>query len=174
VHLRPCTEADLPLIEPWFDDPETRRWLGGPSWPRMSIAQIDAPLSEFRGARERGRYRFVAWDGECPVGYIDCGTYDRWATWDGSTGSRGATAVIDVPAAAITYVVNPMVRRRGYCVEMIHALTRMPELENVGLFGAGVEPQNTPSIRCLKSAGFSPLESVPDWEGIVYYVWQRA
>jgi RimJ/RimL family protein N-acetyltransferase len=57
---------------------------------------------------------------------------------------------------------------------MIHALTRMPELENVGLFGAGVEPENTTSIRCLKSAGFRPLDSVPDWEGIVYYLWQRS
>jgi len=166
--------VDLPLVEPWFDDPETRRWLGGPSWPQMSIAHIDAPLSEFRGAHETGRYRFVALDGESPVGYIDCGTYDRWATWDGSIGGRGVTAVIEMPSAAIAYVVDPTLRRRGYGVEMIHSLIRMPELENVGLFGAGVEPQNKASIRCLRSAGFSPLDSFPDWEGIVYYVRQRS
>lgn len=174
VDLGPCTEADLPLVESWFDDPETQRWLGGPSWLQMSMALLDAPLRKFRGARETRRHRFVAWDGECPVGYIDCGTYDGWATWDGSTGGRGVTAVIKVPSAAIAYVVNPMLRRRGYGVEMIHALTRQPELENVGLFGAGVEPQNLASIRCLRSAGFSPLDSVPDWEGIVYYVRQRS
>jgi RimJ/RimL family protein N-acetyltransferase len=170
LDLRPCTAAQLPLVQPWFDDPETQRWLGGPGWPQMSIALVDAPLSEYRGARETKRDRFVAWDGECPVGYIDCGTYDRWATWEGGTGGRGVIAVIEVPSAAIAYVVDPMLRRRGYGVEMIHALTGMPELEHVGLFGAGVEPQNTASIQCLRSAGFSPLDSVPDWEGMVYYV----
>jgi RimJ/RimL family protein N-acetyltransferase len=139
----------------------------------MSIALVDEPLGEFRGARETGRYRFVAWDAELLVGYIDCGTYDRWATWEGGTGGRGVIAVIEVPSAAIAYVVNPILRRRGYGVEMLHALTRLPELEHVGLFGAGVEPQNAASVQCFKSAGFSPLDSGPDWEGMVYYERRR-
>jgi RimJ/RimL family protein N-acetyltransferase len=174
VDLRPCTQAQLPLVEPWFDDPDTQRWLGGPNWPHRSIAMIEAPLGEFRGARETGRYRFVAWDGESPVGYIDCGTYDRWATWEGGTGGRGVTAVIEVPSAAIVYVVDPTLRRRGYGIAMIDALTRMPELDHVGLFGAGVEPENTASVQCLRSAGFSALDSGPDWEGTVYYVKRRS
>lgn len=130
----------------------------------------DAPLDEFRGARETGRFRFVAWDGEHPVGYIDCGTYDRWATWEGGPSGRGLTDVIEVPSAAIAFVVDPELRRRGYGIEMIHALIARRELGHVGLFGAGVEPHNVASVQCLRSAGFIPHGPAPDWEGMVYYV----
>jgi hypothetical protein len=33
VVLRPLTRADLAAITPWFEDPDTRRYLGGPDWP---------------------------------------------------------------------------------------------------------------------------------------------
>ena len=37
LSLRPLTAADIPAIEPWFDDEETRHWLGGRDWPRKSL-----------------------------------------------------------------------------------------------------------------------------------------
>jgi hypothetical protein len=40
----------------------------------------DAPLGIFRGAVETGRYRWLGWEDRRAVGYIDCGTHDRWTT----------------------------------------------------------------------------------------------
>jgi RimJ/RimL family protein N-acetyltransferase len=170
VELRPLGSAELPLVEPWFADPDTQRWLGGPSWPRQMLELAHAPLGVFRGAVETGRYRWLGWDGARAVGYIDCGTHDRWTTWDGGPGGRGVVDSIPGPAAGITYVVDPTLRRRGYATAMVRALLALPELAHVRVFGAGVEPDNTASVRCLLAAGFHPPNPQPDWEGVVYYL----
>jgi hypothetical protein len=98
LRLRPFERRDLPLAEPWFLDADTQRWLGGPLWPRQMLDLAERPLGEFRGATEAGRYRWLAWDDGRAVGYVDCGTYDRWTTWEGGPGGRGVTSVIPVPA----------------------------------------------------------------------------
>jgi len=173
LELRPFTRAQLPMVEPWFEDPETHRWLGGPEWPRMAVDLADTPLGEFRGAQETGRYRYLAWDGDSPVGYIDCGTSDRWTTWEGGPAGRGVVDVIDEPSGAMAYVTDPVLRRRGYGAAMIQALMGEPELGHVSLFAAGIEPENTASVRCLLAAGLHPLDPVSDWEGFVYYAMRR-
>jgi hypothetical protein len=33
LQLRPFEREHLPLVEPWFADAATQRWLGGPAWP---------------------------------------------------------------------------------------------------------------------------------------------
>jgi RimJ/RimL family protein N-acetyltransferase len=170
LRLLPFEASQLHLVEPWFDDPDTRRWLGGPGWPRQMLGLMGRPLGEYRGARETGRFRWLAWEHAAPVGYIDCGTYDRWTTWEGGDGGRGVVSVISVPSASISYVVDPKLRGRGRCARMIAALTSQPELALIRLFAAGVEPDNLPSIRCLVSAGFEPLDAEPDWERMIYYV----
>lgn len=81
--------------------------------------------------------------------------------------------VIDEPSGAIAYVVDPGRRRKGYGVRMVLTLIDVPALERVSLFAAGIEPENTASVRCLRSAGFEPLDPVADWEGIVYYARRR-
>jgi RimJ/RimL family protein N-acetyltransferase len=132
------------------------------------------PLGEFRGAVETGRFRWLAWQHGMPAGYIDCGSYDRWTTWEGGPGGRGVTGVIAVPCASISYVVAPALRRRGHGTAMITAMMALPELAHVELFTAGVEPANAASAGCLRKAGFRPLDPDPDWEGIVYYARFRA
>jgi RimJ/RimL family protein N-acetyltransferase len=173
LELRPFTANQLPLVEPWFEDGETQRWLGGPQWPRMMLKLADSPLGEFRGAQETGRHLFLAWDEGAPVGYIDCGTFDRWATWEGGPDGRGVVSAIDEPSGDMAYVTDPARRRQGYGVAMILALMEAPELRHVALFAAGIEPENTASVGCLRSAGYQPLDPVSDWEGIVYYVRRR-
>lgn len=169
VRLRPFGPGHLLLAQPWFADADTQRWLGGPDWLPMMLDLADRPLGEFRGAAQTGRHRWLAWAGGTAVGYIDCETYDRWTTWEGGTGGRGVTATIPVPAVGMAYVIDPAQRRRGYATAMITAVTTMPELAHVELFAAGVEPDNTASVGCLRKAGFRPLSPEPNWEGIVYY-----
>jgi len=171
--LRPFTRAHLALVEPWFEDSETQRWLGGPGWPRLILDLADAPLGEFRGSQETGRYEYLAWEGDEPAGYVDCATTDRWTTWEGGPDGRGVLDIIDVPAGGIAYVTNPAMRRKGYGTGMVLALMQLPELSHVELFAAGIEPANTASVQCLRSAGFVPIDPEPDWEGIVYYAKRR-
>jgi RimJ/RimL family protein N-acetyltransferase len=40
----------------------------------------------------------------------------------------------------------------------------------VELFGAGVEPENVASARCLRAAGFRLQAEQLDFEGMLYYV----
>lgn len=171
--LEPFQERHLPLVEPWFHDSETQKWLGGPDWPRQMLELQNRPLGEFRGARETGRFRWIALLGGEAVGYVDCGTYDRWTTWEGGPNGRGVVSAIPLPSAGIAYVVKPELRRQGICVRMLAALLDQPAVAHVRLFGAGVEPDNVGSIRCLLRAGFRPLADRPDWEGMVYYMLRR-
>ncbi len=143
------------------------------AWPRKALELADAPLGEFRGARETGRSHYLGWERGAPIGYIDCGTCDRWTTWEGGRGGRGVVSVIDEPSGGIAFVTDPAQRRKGHGVAMLLALLKLPALEHVALFAAGVEPDNTASVRCLRAAGFGPLDPTPDWEGFVYYARRR-
>jgi RimJ/RimL family protein N-acetyltransferase len=169
VTLRPFTAGDLPIALPWFDDPETQARLGGRDWMKNAAAIAAAPLGEFRGAIETGRYRWLALDGVVQVGYIDCGTYNRWTTWDGER----VVASIEVPCCAIAYTVPPAFRRHGYGRRILEALFEAPEVADVELFGAGVDPDNVASIQCLRSAGFVQDDEDPDFEGMLYFVKRR-
>src|SRR5262249_9806721 len=166
LQLRPFEGKHLPLVEPWFADAATRRWLGGPGWPRLMLDRASRPLDEFRGAAETGRYRWLAWDQGTAVGYIDCGTYDRWATWEGGPGGGGGgrPGASAPRAGSLGSVVAPARRRRGYCGAMVSGGRAAPDLEHIELFTAGVEPANAGSVGCIRKAGFEPLDPEPDWE----------
>jgi hypothetical protein len=84
VQLRPFVKEDLPTVEPWFDDVDTQMWLGGRRWPGLILDLASRPLGKYRGAVETGRYAWLAWDRDTPVGFVDCGTTDRWTTWEGA------------------------------------------------------------------------------------------
>ena len=76
--LRPLTSADIPVIEPWFDDEETRHWLGGRDWPRKSLKLAGPDRHELLAVREG-----------TPVGMVDIEIEH----------GRAAFAVVIAPAA---------------------------------------------------------------------------
>ncbi len=162
-------------MEPWFRSPDTRRFLGGPEWPAMMLG-LDARIvgEEFRGATQTGSFRYIA-DSDGPCGYIDCGTFDRCTVCTG-LGADGPiiTETIEVATGSIAFAVDPDRRRRGLGRAMIGALMRRPELRQVELFEAGVEPENIASRRCLEAAGFRLRSDRPDFEGMLYYRARRA
>jgi RimJ/RimL family protein N-acetyltransferase len=171
LDLRRLTRADLPVIAPWFEDADTRRSFGGPEWPAAMLAHGERAVGEtFRGATQTAAYRYLALVGGTPAGYIDCGTFDRCTVYSGE-GPHGPiiTETIDVPTGSIAFVVDPQLRRHGLGRAMIAALLQMAELGFVELFEAGVEPDNTPSRRCLEAAGFRLRGEQPDFEGMLYY-----
>jgi GNAT superfamily N-acetyltransferase len=102
-------------ISGWFEDPDTRRFLGGPEWPTRILAIADRSIgTTFRGATQTGAHHHLAFADGTPVGYIDCGTFDRRTTYGGE-GPDGPiiTETIDAVTGSIAFVTDPTVRGRG-------------------------------------------------------------
>jgi len=171
VNLRPLTRTDLAAITPCFEDPDTRRYLGGADWPAAMLDYSDRAVGEtFRGATQTAAHHYLAEVNGRAVGYIDCGTFDR-ATVYGGEGPDGPiiTESIEVATGSIAFAVDPTIRRRGVGRAMIAALLARPELALVALFEAGVEPENVACRRCLEGAGFYVRSPEPDYEGMLYH-----
>jgi RimJ/RimL family protein N-acetyltransferase len=169
--LRRLTQADLPEVVPWFEDPDTQRYLGGPEWPAAMLARGDQTVgTTFRGARQTGAYRYLGLAAGARVGYIDCGTFDRCIGYGGE-GPDGPIILetIEAVTGSIAFVIDPVRRRQGLATSMIQALTRHPDLTAVELFEAGIDPENHGSRGALEAAGFRLRSPVPDCEGMLYY-----
>jgi RimJ/RimL family protein N-acetyltransferase len=168
VGLRPLTRTDLAAIAPWFEDPDTRRYLGGPDWPAAMLDHGERAVGEtFRGAVQTAAHHYLAEVDGRAVGYIDCGTFDRATVYGGE--GPVITESIEVTTGSIAFAVDPALRRRGVGRVMIAALLARPELAFVELFEAGVEPENVACRRCLEGAGFCVRSPEPDCEGMLYY-----
>jgi RimJ/RimL family protein N-acetyltransferase len=169
--VRPLTQADLPAIEAWFQDPDTRRFLGGPDWPGAMLANAEKSIgTTFRGATQTGAHHYLALAGQAPTGYIDCGTFDRLTVYGGE-GPDGPIIheSIEAVTGSIAFVIDPDRRRQGLATSMIRTLTRHPDLAHVEVFEAGVEPDNHGARGALETAGFRAHSTEPDSEGMLYY-----
>lgn len=172
--LQPFEKSQVKTIEPWFHDPETTKWLGDTTWiQNVFRLQNEAVGTEFRGTKKLAYFPFVAYDGDRPVGYIDGGIGDRYARYEREKdGHESLHDIENVHSMAISYVVDPTQRGKGYGVAVIHTLLARPELESVKIFFAGVEPKNTASIKMLEKAGFTS-DYQPDFEGMIYFLLRR-
>ncbi len=126
--------------------------------------------TDFRGARQTAADHFLALADGVPVGYVDCGTFDRCAVYGGE-GDDGPIVLetIEAITGAIAFTIDPARRRQGLATSMIRALIDHPDLSTVELFEAGVEPENRPSRRTLEAAGFHLRSAEPDCEEMPYY-----
>jgi RimJ/RimL family protein N-acetyltransferase len=130
--LRPFAAGHLPLVRPWFDDIETRRWLGGPDWPEETL-RLCGPSSD----------AFVAIWQDVPVGLIDCESYpDR--------------------RASFALVTAPHLRGRGLGGAMITALLAAPRYDEIDEFFVGIETGNVASERLMCAAGFALVADTDD------------
>jgi RimJ/RimL family protein N-acetyltransferase len=137
----------LPEVEPWFDDPETIRFLGDRNWVRRALRLVEeTPGTEYRGRMVLGRDVWIIFK-RVPVGFIDVERYD-----DGRAGCA--------------LVVAPAMRCQGIGRAILEAVWECPELADVEELIGGVEPDNVASRRCLEAAGFR-LSSEPDEEGML-------
>ena len=171
VVLRRLTTQYLPAIVGWFQDRDTSRFLGGPEWPAAMLAHAERAVgTDFRGARQTAADHFLALADGVPVGYVDCGTFDRCAVYGGE-GDDGPIILetIEAVTGAIAFTIDPARRREGLATLMIGALIDHPDLSTVELFEAGVEPENHASRRTLEACAFHLRSPEPDCEEMLYY-----
>lgn len=177
ITLRPLTRAELPVVEAWFEDHDTSRFLGGRDWPTKMLDHAARCVGEtFRGATQTGSHHYLAFAGATPVGYTDCGTFDRCTVYGGE-GPDGPIILdtIDAATGAFAFAVDPAHRRQGLATRMIWTLTQHSDLATVELFEAGVVPDNHACRRTLEAAGFTLRSQEPDFEEMLYYrAWKPA
>lgn len=144
--LEPLQPSDLPTLEAWFEDEELSRRLGGmlPLSPYIEYVQ-----------REPDYFAWMARDGDEPVG-------------------AAFLQVTPGEPAAFTFLVNPLLRSRGYGRHILKALLARPEGAAVQRWQADVETDNVASRRCLASVGFVLESDVPDADGLLYYAYAPA
>ena len=101
-----------------------------------------------------GRFVWLAYHGEEPVGLVDVERYE-----DGTAG--------------LALVVCPAFRKRGLGKEILAAVVSRPELARTSVLRAGIEPANQASVGCFEGAGFEPQSEEPDEDGFIYFVYRR-
>ena len=76
LRLVPFTAGALLVVEPWFDDAETRRWLGDRRWPSMILRLAAGPPGEHRGHQVLDRRAWLVEEDDAPVGLVDVEVYE--------------------------------------------------------------------------------------------------
>jgi RimJ/RimL family protein N-acetyltransferase len=62
VTLHLMTRDDLPLVTPWFADPDTSRFLGGPDWPLGCwTTAVAASARRFAAPSRQARTTTLRW-----------------------------------------------------------------------------------------------------------------
>jgi GNAT superfamily N-acetyltransferase len=142
-------DADLvDEIEPWFDDDEIRRFLGGRDWMRRELRLIhEMPGRTEGGSTVVGRWGWVVFESGAPVAFV--GMERR-----------------DDETASGCLLVAPQSRRQGVGRRALMTIAGQAELEGVTCFVGGVEPENHASRCCLASVG-AVIADVPDDEGML-------
>jgi len=149
VELEPFTRSDRDAVDPWFDDDDTRRFIGGTGWVEHSLMHPPSPPSEREGRQISTRLMWVAREDGVPVGIVDVVTYDD-ATAD------------------LALIVAPDRRRAGVCKRILEAVVGHPALDGVEMVRLGVEPDNIGAARCAQAAGFTAEPH--DEQGLAHYV----
>src|ERR1700742_579022 len=135
-------EDTLPIAAPWFEDEQARRWLGGPGWPELILRLAADPPAEYRGCAVTGRFAWLAYSDQAPIGLVDV---ERYAD----------------ATAGVALVVDPVFRSQGMGRHIIEALLAHPELEAAEIVQAGIEPGNEASVRCFTAVGFTAETATP-------------
>lgn len=142
IVFTPITPDLIHEIEPWFDDPETQRFLGNREWVRRTLALVrESPGMEFRGQRVLARHVWVVHEAGRAVALVDVEPY------------ADATA-------GIALVVEPGVRGQGVGQRVLSSLGRLEELAEVEVLIGAIEAENIAARHCVEGAGFK----VAEWE----------
>jgi RimJ/RimL family protein N-acetyltransferase len=124
---RTLGREDLAAVEPWFDDPATRRWLGGRAWPRRLVELAEQPA----------RFALLWEEDGVPVALLDL-------------------EVDEAGTAAVALVVAPEARGRGIATAILASVFALAELAGVHRVIGEVERGNDESGALVRAAGFVP------------------
>ena len=143
IDLRPCQSEHLPMFQSWFQDGELNRWVEEPSQRYLDYV-----------ATTPRQYACVAYEGDVAVGFIVFGLEDK-------------------EPASFMFFVRPDLRYQGYGKRILATALAAPEVADIDVWEAGVEPDNTASRRCSEAIGFTEQGREPEWPDYLRYVYER-
>lgn len=135
-------------IEPWFDDPDTMRHLGGREWVHQAFHLVQAMPGYT--------------DGDVTVLDRRCWVVEH----EGQHVSLLDIEVYGDATASLAIVVAPDQRCRGVARRVLTAIWDLPELALVREVFGCIDAGNTASRRCFASAAFT-VGDEPDHDGMV-------
>lgn len=124
------------LIEHWFDDADTVRFLGGLDW-LASTLRFERPddTKPIDGRQPEEHHAWLALSGDHPVALVDVLGYG-----DGS--------------ASMKMTVAPSRRKLGLGKAVLHAVWRLPEMADVTEVFGYVDPRHHAAVRLAEATGF--------------------
>ena len=143
IDLRPCRSEHLPMFQSWFQDGELSQRVEGPSQRYLDYV-----------ATNPRQYACIAYEGDIAVGFIVFGLEDEGP-------------------ASFMFFVRPDLRHQGYGKRILATALAAPEVADIDVWEAGVEPDNAASRRCLEAIGFTEQGRDPEWPDYLRYVYDR-
>ena len=143
IDLRPCRSEHLPMFQNWFQDGELSRRVEEPSQRYLDYV-----------ATIPRQYACVAYEEDVAVGFIVFGLEDE-------------------EPASFMFFVRPDFRHQGYGKRILTTALAAPEVADIDMWEAGVEPDNAASRQCLEAIGFTERGRDPEWPDYLKYVYDR-
>ena len=124
------------LIEHWFEDADTVRFVGGLDW-LASTLRFERPddTQPVDGRDPVAHHAWLALSGEQPVALVDVLGYG-----DGS--------------ASMKMTVAPGRRKLGLGKAVLHAVWRLPEMADITEVFGFVDPRHHAAVRLAEASGF--------------------
>jgi len=145
--FRPMTEADLPLLHRWLNEPHVSRWWGEPA------AQFDLVSGDLN---EPAMDQFIVIKDSQPFAYLQCYRLTDWNVGFGEQpdGTRGIDLLIG----------ETEMLGRGHGSDFIRIFVERQFAAGTARVVTDPDPQNDRAIRAYEKAGFmrDRLVETPD------------
>jgi aminoglycoside 6'-N-acetyltransferase len=135
--FRPMTEADLPLLHRWLNEPHVSRWWGEPA------AQFDLVSGDLD---EPAMEQFIILAGDQPFAYLQCYRLTDWNIGFGEQpdGTRGIDLLIG----------ETEMLGRGHGSAFIRTFVDRTLAAGTPRVVTDPDPQNSRAVRAYEKAGF--------------------
>lgn len=131
LNYRELTEVDAAAIEPWFNDPDTKKYLGDKKWlGRLLELVIEVPGKEFGKLTIKTRTAILADLDKKPVALVDLETYSD-------------------NTAGLALLVNPSFRNMGIAKQIHKDAWHFQQMRGINKIIGGVDPDNIASLKSL-------------------------
>jgi RimJ/RimL family protein N-acetyltransferase len=157
ITFEPLTEADLPLIHRWLNDPGVAEWYG------VGLENVRNPplemVVEHYTARARGETPTKGYTirvAGVAAGYIQAYRIGDWADYARALDHDDDAVGIDLFIGEATH------RDRGLGAPILSAFLRAVVFQRPGVERAIIapEPENARAVRCYEKAGFGHVKTV--------------